>query len=336
MKRIALIVDVENWAFYNIAKNIKPFLSKYYKVDIIALDKYDNNLVKLYLIANEYDLIHFFWRGYINYPRDYFFQFYIEKLGGNREDFMKRYVQNAVVTTSVYDHLFLEGQEKEITNYILDNSKSYTVSSQILYNIYRKEFRKKPYGVITDGVSFEQFYPINLERFDNLSDRDIVVGWVGNSEWEAQKEDFKGINTIIKPAIEQLQQEGFPIKMFFADRKEQMIPHDKMVYYYSKIDLYVCSSKIEGTPNPVLESMACGIPIISTRVGIVPEVLGKKQQKYILEERTVECLKEKIKILLKNTSEFKKLSNENLESIKPWSWEIKANQFKEFFEKNIR
>ena len=56
------------------------------------------------------------------------------------------------------------------------------------------------------------------------------------------------------------------MEKYFADRQIRMIPHDKMAEYYSKIDLYICTSKIEGTPNPVLESMACGVPIISTDV----------------------------------------------------------------------
>ncbi|WZB73295.1 glycosyltransferase family 4 protein [Achromobacter xylosoxidans] len=44
-----------------------------------------------------------------------------------------------------------------------------------------------------------------------------------------------------------------------------------MPAYYNSLDLYVCPSAIEGTPNPVLEAMACGVPVISTDVGIVPK-----------------------------------------------------------------
>lgn len=85
------------------------------------------------------------------------------------------------------------------------------------------------------------------------------VGWAGNSKWAGELEDFKGYHSLLKPAVEQLQSEGLNIELVLADRQLGFIPHDEMVKYYSQIDVYVCPSKIEGTPNPVLESMACGV-----------------------------------------------------------------------------
>ena len=106
--------------------------------------------------------------------------------------------------------------------------------------------------------------------------------------------------------------------------------------YYNSIDIYICGSKNEGTPNPVLESMACGVPIISTDVGIVRDAFGTKQKKYILEERNKECLKSKIIELLKDKSQFEELSKENLKQIQEWTWKNKCYQFKEFFERNLK
>ena len=111
-----------------------------------------------------------------------------------------------------------------------------------------------------------------------------------------------------------------------------MIPHDKMVDYYNDIDIIVCTSKIEGTPNPVLEGMACGDVVVSTDVGIVPDVLGEKQSKFILEERSKECLKQKIIYLVEHRDEFSELREENLESIQDWTWKKISEKFKMFFD----
>jgi hypothetical protein len=50
------------------------------------------------------------------------------------------------------------------------------------------------------------------------------------------------------------------------------LPGSAMPAWYRNLDVYVCASRIEGTPMPVLEAMAVGNIVISTRVGIVPEI----------------------------------------------------------------
>ena len=332
MKKIALVVDSDNWAFANIAKNIVENLSEYYEFRIIPIANLNNNIVKVFLLTEEYDLIHFFWRGLILRIDSKSIKKYIKSLGGNYKKFKEKYIDSKIITSSVYDHLFLE-KDTEKTYEIFEKCLYYYVSSNKLMKIYEKlNVKNKPYGVITDGVNLEEFYPKNINKFDNISDRKIKIGRVGNSAWQKDKEDFKGVNTILKPVIQELIDEGYPIEPYFADRQERMIPHDKMVDYYSDIDIIVCTSKIEGTPNPVLEGMACGDGVVSTDVGIVPDALGEKQSKFILEERTNECLKNKLKYLIEHRELFKELQKENLEQIKKWTWKEISIKFKEFFD----
>jgi glycosyltransferase involved in cell wall biosynthesis len=42
--------------------------------------------------------------------------------------------------------------------------------------------------------------------------------------------------------------------------------------YYKALDLYLITSRIEGGPKALLESWASGIPVVSTRVGMVPDI----------------------------------------------------------------
>lgn len=331
-KRIALIVDVEDWAFGNIAKMIEKHLSKYYDFKIFPIAYLNDNMATLYLLTKDYDLIHFFWRGHISYTDGAFFKEYVEQLGTSYDYFMKRFVDSKLRTTCVYDHLFLE-EEFNITESVFSKVRNYYVSSSRLYKIYNNlDIENKPMMIITDGVELDKFYPKNLSRFNNISERVIKIGWVGNSAWNGKDKDFKGVNTILRPAISKLKKEGYKIEEFFADRQQKMIPHCEMCDYYSKVDILVCASLVEGTPNPVLEALACGVPIISTDVGIVPDALGEKGKKFILNERSVECMYENIKKLINDADMFLELSDENIKQAKKWSWENKMLDFKMFFD----
>ena len=339
-KRIAIVYDVDGWAFSNIAREIKSNLSQYYNIDIFPVSVFEDNIVKLVLLAEQYDLVHCLWRGLLSCLDYEYARGYIHNMGLTFEEFMDKYYSKTNITTSVYDHKFLDEENFETTKSFAKYAKNYTTSSTILKEIYDKlDIDKKPMAVISDGVDLNKFKPMNLERFkmENIENRKLKIGWVGNSEFTDSEgdSDLKGVRKIIKPALEELIEEGYQIEIKFADRKDGIIPHNKMPDYYNSIDVYICASKNEGTPNPVLESMASGVPVISTDVGIVRDAFGPKQKKYILKERTKQALKEAMIDLLKNKQQFEELSKENLTQIQDWSWKNKCYQFKEFFDKNL-
>lgn len=332
-KKVAIIIDKEGWAYYNSARQIKKYLSDFYEIDIIPMDIFGDNIVKMLILGEKYDLMFFFWRGLISWIYSDYSKQYIKDLGFKYEEFIDKYIKAKNILTGVYDHLFIN-DEIERTKFILDNVKAYTVSSNKLKDIYDKS-AKKPAMVITDGVDLDLFKMNDITKYDNIENRKIRIGWTGNSKFKDEKDDdLKGVRNIIMPAIEELKKRGYHIELDIADRNIKMIPFEEMPNYYNNIDIYLCASRTEGTPGTVLEAMACGVPVISTDVGIVSETLGKKQQQYII-KRTKEDLVEKMIELIEHKEKFKELSLENLEQIKKWSWETKAKQYKEFFDNTI-
>lgn len=51
------------------------------------------------------------------------------------------------------------------------------------------------------------------------------------------------------------------------------VPQDELSLWYSAADVLVLASKREGWPNVVLEALACGTPVVASRVGGLPEIL---------------------------------------------------------------
>ena len=325
--RIALVADIPGWAFFNISEQIRRHLGCDYDVSIFfSYEHYEcrTEFVSK-LFSSRYDIAHFFDRFFLNNL--------ILDIAEAPEQVRDNFL-HAKITCSIYDHLLLEPEELEryrkIYRYIADG---YTVSSEKLKTIYTDlPGYPPPDMVIEDTVDPALFYPENLSRLKD-SDRPFVVGWAGNSRWMEELDgiDHKGLHTVIKPALEQLGNEGAPVVGRFADSSTGRTSLKEMVHYYNSIDVYVCASDIEGTPNPVLEAMACGVPVIATDVGIVPQVFGPLQQKLILEERSVPALKRKIEMLV-NLPELRvALSEENQRQMRTWTREGESRKWDSFF-----
>ncbi len=330
--RIAFIIDFDNWAFANITRQVLKHSSDIFDYTVIPSSTIQNP-VHMMLMTQQADLVHFFFRGYIDWLCSPYMDGYAASIGMTADLFRKRFVHNRKITTSIYDHLFLEPDEVPRMRMLLNEIVTdYYVSSNKLDAIYRSlPGFPAPGAVLPDGVDLEHFRPSRLERFRDAADRELVVGWVGNSQWASHMEDPKGVHTILLPAIDEAKSRGASLRPHFADRQVRHIPHADMPAYYGEIDVLVCASKIEGTPNPVLEAMACGVPVISTDVGIVPDALGPLQKQFILPERTVGDMAATLTFLSENRSMLPKLSEENLASVKAWDWSIRVKGFEPFF-----
>ncbi|MCC5875825.1 MAG: glycosyltransferase family 4 protein [Candidatus Sumerlaeia bacterium] len=61
------------------------------------------------------------------------------------------------------------------------------------------------------------------------------------------------------------------------------VPLEELPLLYSGLDFYLCLSRIEGGPYPVMETMSCGVKVISTTVGIVPELVEEGRTGFIVD-----------------------------------------------------
>ncbi|MDR2852448.1 MAG: glycosyltransferase [Burkholderiaceae bacterium] len=339
--RIALVVDTNSWAFANIANEIIKHVSDEFEFDVLFLQDIVEPTLVLEMTKG-HDLVHYLWRGAISAINENWERVRIDRIYGSWSNFIAEVVSPRPITFTVYDHLFLSPAEIErFMPMFTTLASGYSVCSRRLQEIYQNISKYPDPGFETpDGVDLVKFKPSKLERFAAHMDRPLRVGWSGNSAWGAhtktgQINDPKGFHTILKPALQILFEKGIPVENVFADRQVKHIPHDQMPDYYNSIDVLVCCSEAEGTPNPVLEAMACGVPIVATDVGIVPEAFGPKQAKFILSERSPSALAQALEGLARSRSKLQELSEENQYSIKRWDWSIKTDAYRRLFRYHI-
>jgi teichuronic acid biosynthesis glycosyltransferase TuaC len=68
---------------------------------------------------------------------------------------------------------------------------------------------------------------------------------------------------------------GVADRVIFAGPQER----EALAAWYSAADLSVLASAHEGCPNVVLESLACGTPVVATPVGDIPRILDRREDR---------------------------------------------------------
>jgi len=100
----------------------------------------------------------------------------------------------------------------------------------------------------------------------------------------------------------------------------------------SAFNIYICSSIKEGLPYSILEAMQAGLPIVSTNVGAIPEVIADKKSGLLVEPKNPDRLAKKIKYLIDNPEVAKRLGENAKEKVKEFSLEKMLEKTEELYE----
>lgn len=113
-------------------------------------------------------------------------------------------------------------------------------------------------GAIIEGKGFHKIvdsFPDLLIRDSNI--RLYIIGSKGPAgNYEKELRD-------------QIKRMGLEEHIFLMGSR----PNDELVYWYNAADVFCFATSTEGSPNVVLEALACGCPVIASAVGGVPEII---------------------------------------------------------------
>ncbi len=78
------------------------------------------------------------------------------------------------------------------------------------------------------------------------------------------------------------------------------VPQERLKMYFSAANALVLASSREGWANVLLESMACGTPVIASNVGGTPEVVARPEAGILMEDRTAASFVDAYRELMSN------------------------------------
>ena len=225
---------------------------------------------------------------------------------------------------------------KKLIAFSLRNSnKVIAVSEFLAKKMMNLEDSKDNIIILRNAVDINRFRPsndCNLRNNYRINIKDILILFVGYLD------RFKGIfelidafNVICKfnknlklmivgsgPKEIELKKKVFEMGLEKSVIFTGQIFHEDIHKYFQSADIFVLPSYTDagGPPIVFIEAMACGLPVVGTSVGGIPEGIESGVNGFIIPPRNVEELTKKLLILITNTNLRKEFGNNSLKKIR--------------------
>lgn len=187
-----------------------------------------------------------------------------------------------------------------------------TVSKALRDKIKNLDVSQSDISVLRNGVDLTLFRPSEnrnrLRKSLNLSKKTILsvgnlIPLKGHHLIIEALIDLPGCELLIAGAgpeelkLKQLAAKySLDNKVFFLGSLNQV----DLQKYYSASDVLVLASESEGWANVLLESMACGTPVVATNVGGASEIVQTETAGILVKARNVESIRAGIKRMIEN------------------------------------
>ena len=113
---------------------------------------------------------------------------------------------------------------------------------------------------------------------------------------------------------------------------EGWVSGNKKVELLNWADVFILPSRNEGLPISILEAMSYGMPVISTPVGGIPEVVNE-QNGILVQPGNEEAIAQSIIYFVEHPSKIAIMGNHSLEVVKTYLPDYVMSQLKEIYEK---
>ena len=226
-------------------------------------------VLHLLLRVRKYDVIHVFSASYLSFliaptPAILVSKLYGKKIvlnyhSGEAEDHLRRWPRSTKPIINLADEVVVPSE------YLVRVFAKFGIDAYAIFNVVdldKFEFRERTplHPVFLSNRNLESHYGVDcvLRAFAYIQQRipHAVLTVIGDG---SQRE-----------ALEQLARDLDLRQISFLGRVE----HDAIYGHYSAADIYLNASRIDNQPLSILEAFACGLPVVTTDAGGIPDIVS--------------------------------------------------------------
>ena len=264
----------------------------------------------------KYDVIHVFSASYVSFviaptPAILIGKLYRRKVllnyhSGEAEDHLQRWRRSAIPTIKLADTVIVPSE------YLLRVFDQFGLTTQVIYNLvdtgklrFRDRIPLRP--VFLANRNFEVHYGVDrvLRAFRIIQDKlpesklDVVGDGSQRHALEALAHELGLRNTTFRGQID-----------------PSLMPD-----VYDAADIYLNASEIDNQPLSIMEAFACGLPIVTTDAGGIPDMVSDGVTGRLIPRGDYVQMAERAIGLLKNESETRQMVERGRQECLKYSWE---------------
>ncbi len=247
----------------------------------------------------------------------------------------------------VNQDIYKQSKGEDILTMLTDATAITVKSNSLKHVLIENHISEEKITVISNGVDVNQFMVLDKEgcrKQLSINTKFPVILYVGRLSEE------KNVGSLLN-AIALLKADKIFVQLYLIGegiQKEYLsclviklgiqdfihfvgrVDHDDIGIWMGATDYFCLPSLREGCPNVILEALGCGVPVLASKVGAIPDVVTKETG-ILFSPTNVEDIANSIKQAVGTKWSADSISA----SVNKLSWEHAANQYYEVFEKSI-
>jgi len=111
-----------------------------------------------------------------------------------------------------------------------------------------------------------------------------------------------------------------------------LVDHDQIVALYDAADIYLNGSLIDNQPLSLLEAFACGLPVVTTDAGGIPDIVTHERSGLMVQCKDHEAMAEAAMRLLQDAELADRVVRRAREECRKYSWDAVREQWLVLYE----